>query len=159
MGSRVLTVHVDYINYAKSARMYVQQITELQQRNPWLYNKFQEGFHAVSRSDRYWAGLWSDLVIEQTLMKSIKTRGGITRGRGMSEDVRQLWVLSLSDCAVIHQAMTGLTVKSNEQHFEMGMARRSRDYINCEKFLVWLLERNPFLYEYKHLHSVPWTGF
>ena len=101
-----------HINYAKSARVYVQQITELQQRNPWLYNKFQEGFHAVRRSDR----LWSDLVIEQTLMKSIKTRGGLTRGRGMSEDVRQLWVLSLSDCAVIHRAMTevsGLTVKSS----------------------------------------------
>ena len=122
-----------------------------------LATKFRTGFHAVRRSDRYWAGLWSDLVIEQTLMKSIKTCGGLTRGRGMSENVRQLWVLSLSDCEVIHQAMTevsDLTVKSSEQHVEMGMARCSRDYIDCEKFLVWLLQRNPFVYEDKHLHSL-----
>ena len=44
----------------------------------------------------------------------------------MSEDVRHLWVLSMSDGAVIHRAMTevtGVTVKSSEQHVEMGVAR------------------------------------
>ena len=146
-----------HINYAKSSRLYVQQMIELQQKHPWLHKKFREGLHAVRRSNRYWAGLWSDLVIEQTLMRSIKTRGGLTRGRGMSEDVRHLWVLSMSDGAVIHQAMTevtGLTVKSSEQHVEMGVARRSRDYTDCQKFLEWLQQRNPFLYEDQHLHSL-----
>lgn len=79
---------------------------------------FQQSFHAVRRSERYWAGLWSDLVMEQTLMRSVITRGGLTRSRGMSEEVRHLWVLSMPESALIHEAMTdafGLTVKSSEQ--------------------------------------------
>ena len=147
-----------HINYAKSARLYLQQMMTLHQSYPWLHQKFQQGFHAVRRSERYcWAGLWSDLIIEQTLMRSIKTRGGLTRGRGMNEDVRHLWVLSLSDSADIHQAMmdvSGLIVKSSEQHVEMGMARRSRDYAHCKIFLEWLQQRNPFSYEDQHLHSL-----
>jgi regulator of replication initiation timing len=146
-----------HINYAKSARLYVQQMIELQQKHPWLKQKFEEGFHAVRRSTRYWAGLWSDLVIEQTMMRSIKTRGGLTRGRGMSEDVRHLWVLSMSDTTLIHQAMTeatGLAIKSSEQHVEMGITRRSRDHRDCQKFLEWLQQRNPFLYKDNCLHSL-----
>ena len=34
--------------------------------------KITEGYHAVRRSDRFWSGLWSDLVIEQNLMRFIK---------------------------------------------------------------------------------------
>ena len=146
-----------HINYAKSARLYVQQMIDLQNSNPWLHHKFEQGMHAIRRSNRNWAGLWPDLVIEQTLMRSIKTRGGLTRGRGMTDDVRNLWVLSLSDCASIHQAMTdvsGLTVKSSEQHVEMGMARRTKDHADCKIFLDWLQQRNPFAYEDSDLHSI-----
>ena len=41
----------------------------------------------------YWAGLSTDLVIEQVLMRSIKSTGGLTRGRGMAEIQRLLWLL------------------------------------------------------------------
>ena len=63
-------------------------------------------FNAVRRSNPHWAGLWSDPTIEQTLMRSIKSRGGLTRGCGMNESVRHLWMLSLNHVASIHQAMT-----------------------------------------------------
>ena len=65
-----------HVNYARSSRMYVQEMLSLAETNPWLSEQFQEGRHAVRRSGRYWAGLWSDLVIEQTLMQSLKSRGG-----------------------------------------------------------------------------------
>ena len=71
-------------NYAKSARMYIQQMQSLAEEYPWLYEKFVAGFHAVRR---HWSGLRSDLVIEQTLMRSFKTHGVLTRGRGVSENV------------------------------------------------------------------------
>ena len=48
-----------------------------------------------SRLDRFWAGLSSDLVIEQTLMFSVKTTGGLTRGRGITEIQRFVWLLSV----------------------------------------------------------------
>ena len=51
-----------HINYAKSARLYLQLMQELPQDYPWLYEMFSiHGFHAVRRHSRYWAGLWTDL--------------------------------------------------------------------------------------------------
>jgi hypothetical protein len=146
-----------HINYAKSARLYLQEMEALQEKHPWLHNNFENGLHAVRRTGRHWAGLWSDLIIEQTLMRSIKSRGGLTRGRGMTESVRHMWVLSLNYSAAIHEAMTslsGLTVVSSEQHIEMGVSRRARDFDDSEVFIQWFKKRNPFAYNDSNLHSL-----
>ena len=49
---------------------------------------------AFSISDSFWVGLSSDLVIEQALMRSVETTGGPTRGRGITEIQRLVWLLS-----------------------------------------------------------------
>ena len=70
-------------NYAKSGRLYLQMMQDLPLTNPWIYNCFQQyGYHAVRRSNRNWGGLWSDLTIEQVMMRSIKSRGGGGGGGG-----------------------------------------------------------------------------
>ena len=107
-----------HVNYARSSRN-VQEMLSLAETNPWLSEQFQEGRHAVRRSGRYWAGLWSDLVIEQTLMRSLKIRGGLTRGHGFEENVRHLWVSSINYTAAVHEAVTslsGIKVETSEQH-------------------------------------------
>ena len=38
--------------------------------------------------NQFWAGLLSDLVIEQRLMRSLKMSGGLTRGTGLTEEQR-----------------------------------------------------------------------
>ena len=48
------------------------------------------------------------IPIEQTLMRSIKSSGGLTRGRGFDEGVRQLWALSSSSSAHVHSALMEL---------------------------------------------------
>ena len=53
--------------------------------------------------------LWADIVIEQVLMRFLKSRGGVTRGRCMTESVRQQWVYSMHACAAIHDAMDDIT--------------------------------------------------
>ena len=50
-----------HINYAKSARLYVQQMRALHETHPWLHHSFTNGTHTIRRSARNWAGLWSDL--------------------------------------------------------------------------------------------------
>ena len=65
-------------NYTKSAWVYLQRMSNLQDEYPHVYEHFVNGLHVVRRSDRYWAGLYSDLVIEQVLMRSMKTSGGLT---------------------------------------------------------------------------------
>ena len=46
------------VNYAKSARLYLQSMDELPESYPWLYDCFKEkGLHAITRSERFWAGV------------------------------------------------------------------------------------------------------
>jgi hypothetical protein len=63
----------------------------------------------VRRSDRLWAGLSVDLIIEQVLMRSMKTSGGLTRGRGMTEQQCITWLLAMPACAEVNDAMQELT--------------------------------------------------
>ena len=44
---------------------------------PWLYNMFQPGYYTIRRSDRFWAGLSTDLTIEQSLMRTVKSPEGL----------------------------------------------------------------------------------
>ena len=76
-----------HFNYLPSAHYYLQQMSNLEEKHPDVYRKFLDGFHVVRRSNQCWAGLSSDLVIEQTLMRSLKSTGGLTRGSGMTEDM------------------------------------------------------------------------
>ena len=108
-----------HTHYAKSARLYVQEMRKLPKTHRWLYAQFLLGHHTVQRTTRNWTSVWTDLAIEQTLMRSIKSRGGPTGGRGMTESVRHSWVLSLNHVAMIHEAMiqlTGAASRSSEQH-------------------------------------------
>jgi hypothetical protein len=84
--------------YTKSVKLYLHNMCNLHITNPQIYDSFLKGFHVVRRSNRYWAGLSSDLAIEQILMRSVKTVGGMTRCRGMDEAQRSLWILSRPVC-------------------------------------------------------------
>ena len=78
-----------YSNYAKSACLYLQCMMKLSYDHPQLNTKFMhEGFHSAHRSSRVWAGLSTDLTIEQVMMKSLKSQSWLTHGQGMSESVR-----------------------------------------------------------------------
>ena len=87
--------------YAKSACIYVylQIMLRLPEPHPdahrdsWKYTMWCDVC-----SDRSWAGLFPDPIIEQVLMRSIKTHGGLTRGKGMTEKQRLVLVLYISVC-------------------------------------------------------------
>ena len=95
--------------YAKSAYIYLQMMNELQNTHPNIYKNFQNGLHCARRSNRFWAGLSTDLMIEQVLMRSVKTSGGLTRGKGLSETQRLVWLMSMPACAEVNDAMPTLT--------------------------------------------------
>jgi hypothetical protein len=63
-------------------------------------------------------------------MRSIKSSGGLTRGRGLEEVQRNLWLLSMPICSVINEAMQILTrtkYQPNDQHVEASKSRTLRD--------------------------------
>lgn len=137
-------------NYAKSTRIYLQQMSDLPESHPWLYHKFsKEGLFVARRSDRYWAGLWPDLTIEQVMMRAIKSRGGLTRGSGFTESARILWIYSMHATSSYHTALSTLTNNTRDsslQHEELGKTRLKRDFIDLEKIKGWLdlSSHNPF---------------
>ena len=134
-------------HYAKSARLYLQQMMELKDSNPSVYQSFEAGHNVFRRSDRFWAGLSKDLMIEQVLMKSLKTSGGLTRGTGLKENQRTLWLLSMPVCAQVSAAMqslTGVSSSSCDRHKESTEARMKRDHTDTNVLLSFLLTRNPF---------------
>jgi len=64
-----------HMNYAKSARFYLQLMQfDLPSEHPWLHQCFiYKGYlQFVKVPSRYWGDLWTDLVIEQVMMRSIK---------------------------------------------------------------------------------------
>ena len=134
-------------SYTKSGMLYLQQMSNLETQHPDVQQKFNKGLHVIRRSNRQWAGLSSDLVIEQVLMRSLKTSGGLTRGRGMTEHQRLLWLLSRPACTEVNQAMqelTGVNYNTGEQNKDMTAARQARDWKDTLTVLQYLRERNPF---------------
>lgn len=83
---------------------------------PVVFQKAVDGFRIVRRSDQKWEGLSTDLVVEQVLMRSMKMSGGLTRGRGMTEQQWLVWLLSMPVCAEMNYAMLDLTGVSYVQY-------------------------------------------
>ncbi len=98
------------------------------------------------------AGLWTDLVIEQVMMRSIKSHGGLTE----EESVRLQWIYSMHKCAGIHDAMTTMTNLKNkaiEQHIELGSSRCKRDFQDLVKIQEWFDQHEPFEGKLRSLSS------
>ena len=122
--------------YTKSLVIYLEEMKRLPDTHPEVHQHFMEGKHSVRRSDRVWAGLSTDLVIEQELMRSIKTNGGLTRGTGMSENQRDIWVLSRPLCGQVANSMqnlTGVHQKTSEQNKDLSNARQEKDWNDMKK--------------------------
>jgi hypothetical protein len=138
--------------YAKSCHIYLHRMAELKENHPTVYQAFVSVQHVVRRSDRFWSGLPTDLIIEQVLMCSVKTTGGLTRDRGMTEMQRLVWVLSMPACAEVNNAMQTLTGKryeTSEQHIDTTKhkdtteARKQRDHKHTQEIVEYLRNRNP----------------
>ena len=125
-----------HANYLKSAYLYLQSMNRLEKDNPSVFHKFMNGLHVIRCTDQYWAGMGCDLVIEQALMRSLKTAGGLTRGSGMSEHQRALWTMSVPITSFYSEAMQEFTCQNfatSEQHKEATTSRMKRDHADLEK--------------------------
>lgn len=60
--------------YAKSCHLYLQDMFKLQSsmRRDEFEKFTNEGCFTMRRTDKFWTGVWSDMTIEQTLMRSMK---------------------------------------------------------------------------------------
>ena len=108
-----------HFNYLKSAYLYLQNMINLKSNNPRGNEIFNNGDFTIKRSTRQWAGLAQDLVIEHTLMRSIKSTGGMTRGGDLSEIQKALWLLSrpiTSSYCMQMEEQERVEYRSSDQH-------------------------------------------
>ena len=68
-----------------------------------------------------------DLVSEQVLMRSMKTSEGLSRGRGMTETQRLVWLMAHPVCTEVNNSMqqlSGVQYSTREQHKDLPTARK-----------------------------------
>ena len=90
---------------------------------------------------------YGQIWLSSVMMRSIKSRGGLTRGRGITESVRLQCILSMHKCVGIHETMTMMTdikTKASEQHIELGISRCKRDFQDLLKIQKWFDQHEPF---------------
>lgn len=138
-----------HLNYAKSAQVYLQQMAKLKTiMMPEEFEKFvTHGYFTIRRSEKFWSGIWTDMTIEQVLMRSIKTSGGLTRGRGMKPAVIAKWINSMAaTTSIINvvESICGVATSTSEQHVDLRESRQTRDFTDMNTFKEWLLVHNPF---------------
>ena len=96
-------------------------------------------FHVVRRSDRFWAGLSTGLIIEQVLMHSLNTTGRLIQ--------RLVWLMSMPVCTFINNSMqkfTGVNFLMSEQHIDTTKARQERDQQDTNTIIRYLSKRSSF---------------
>ena len=138
-------------NYAKTCRLYLQSVNKFEKQHPEVINQFIEGHHTVKRAERKWAGLFTDLSIEQVLMKSLKGRSGVV-GKGITENVFNVWTKTMHRCAEVADAVSSLVSTSSNpatHHKDLYSARVKRDYEDFVKIQCWFQSHNPFDIEEK----------
>lgn len=103
------------------------------------HNEYQEftadGYFTIRRTEKYWCGVWSDMTIEQTLMKNMKSIGGITYGRGFTESVLKKWVFGLPVAHHLCESVerfSGIQTCSSYQHVELRESRIGKDEENVQ---------------------------
>ena len=80
-------------------------------------------------------------------MRSIKSVGGFTLGRGMTEKQQAVWLLPKLACSSVNKAMqkfTRVEYVSNAQHKDTMPARIKRDKDDTLKLIMFLHTYDPF---------------
>lgn len=110
-------------------------------------NFVTRGYFTIRRTNSFWTGVWSDLTIEQTLMRSMKSCGGLTRGRGLTDSTLAKWLSAAGTCNTICSSLEefcGVMFSSGEQHVDLRLSRQCKDKKDREKLCIWFEEHQPF---------------
>ncbi|KAK3927182.1 Protein asteroid-like protein 1 [Frankliniella fusca] len=133
-----------HLPYARAAHLYVQQMEGL---TGGCAEAAWRGNFTVRRVSGYWGGVYTDMVIEQDLMRPMKIRGGLTR-RGLTQSTVSQWILSrraLLEVSAAVERCSGVHSGTSEQHVELRHSRQERDRRDLGKFCEWLTKYPPFL--------------
>ena len=112
--------------------------TTLSMRNLWKDCLFSGAVTVIGQV------YFGDLYIEKVLMGSVKSVGGLTRGRGFKESTSLIWLLFTPACGEVHKAMQEETGHSStsagEIHKDLAPSKLKRDANDLQSMLDYLTE-------------------
>ncbi|KAE8745963.1 hypothetical protein FOCC_FOCC007324 [Frankliniella occidentalis] len=108
--------------YARSTRLYVQTMEDL---DGDLNTAAMKGFFTVRRTSDYWAGVWTDMVVEQDIMCALNRQ-------------------ALHKVTTALEGYCGLKCVTSEQHVDLRESRVSRDQADRQRLVSWLEAHHPF---------------
>lgn len=139
-----------HFNYAKSAHLYIPDMSQPKEKidSEEEYQKYvNKSFFTIRRSEKYFSGVSSDMIIEQTLMRSIHSIGGLTQGRGITESVAISWLNTLTYAAYINddlEEFCRVKMGFSKQHTDFRNSHRERDAKDLATLLNWFADHPPF---------------
>lgn len=138
-----------HLHYAKSSLLYLQTMETLATRMSAIeFDRYTSGgFFTIRRSDKFWGGIWTDLTIEQTLMRKLNARGGLTQGRGTGPGAIAKFLHTATATFPVMEAIEAfcsVRSESSEQHKKLRESRIKRDRSDLDKILAWLSRHSPF---------------
>lgn len=98
-------------------------------------------------------GTWSNMVIEQSLMKFSKSKEDFTRGKSTKESVLSKWIFGLLTASNISEGLESfceLSFNTEEQHVDARDFRVKKDDADVQKLSEWFQSHNPF----PHIHQI-----
>lgn len=132
--------------YAKTAQIYLQDMANLELiMDPVEFDEFTKGGFTIRRSDKAWAGVSRDMVIEQTLNRFFGT--DLKHGRGVTPSVVTRYLLAMPAAFQIMEKLENycnIETSNSEQHVDLAESRISRDKEDIQNLLFWLNSHDPF---------------
>lgn len=132
-----------HFNYAKSARLYLQDMRNLHETmDPVEFKKFtDDGYFTSRRSNAFFAGIFSDQTIEQTLMRAMSVEGGPFK-RGATTSVVLQWIkgaIYTKDIVEGLEEYCNVHFSKSHQHVDArdaSIQKEKKRYISCKRILI-----------------------
>lgn len=149
-----------HFHYANCAHIYIQKMNELiaklselsknAEANDstllFLKNFFEEGYNTGRRADTFWSGVFTDMLIEQDLMRIMSIEGGMI-GRNITESTLARWILAMpytNEIVKEIEKFCNIKFLNSEQHVDARDSRIKRDNADILQMYEWFKSNDPF---------------
>lgn len=122
-----------YFNYAKCAYLYLQNMLKIYKKLNNSVSSLKLNFLFFIRygSNKFYSAIWTDMTNEQTYIRNIHSREGLTHGRGVTSATTARWITSISLHIVIADQLEKfcnfISSGTSHQHKDAGSLRIERN--------------------------------
>ena len=140
----------DRQNYARWDPVYLAEMHLLKETAPEIHAEFERGKHVVTRSTKSrFNCVWSDLGLEQLVVKDTKSRQGGIIGFSRIQEATLKWYLTVHERRGIlrnFKAMCGLSEDEDQGHRDLKRTNTKKDENEIQKIIQVITDRfgNPF---------------